>query len=179
MNRLSRKKHQLSAVAVFNTPEVKGEVLICKKDKSHVTLKATFTKLPKGNHGFHIHKAGDLRGEGCKGLCEHYDKGKHDHGSYHSTVRHIGDLGNILAKKNFLGKSSAKKNFLGKSSAKSSAKIKCKKTYTIKSTVHDLLGRSFVVHEDEDDLGKGGFPDSKVTGHSGARIACALIGRAM
>jgi len=152
----------LSAVAVFKTPQVEGEVIICKKDKSRVTLKATFTKLPKGNHGFHIHKAGDLRGEGCKGLCEHYDKGKHDHGSYYSTVRHTGDLGNI-------------KNFLGKSSAKSV----CKKTYTIKSTVHDLLGRSFVVHEDEDDLGKGGFSDSKVTGHSGARIACALIGRAM
>jgi Cu-Zn family superoxide dismutase len=155
-------KKSLSAVAVFKTPQVEGEVIICKKDKSRVTLKATFTKLPKGNHGFHIHKAGDLRGEGCKGLCEHYDKGKHDHGSYHSTVRHTGDLGNI-------------KNFLGKSSAKSV----CKKTYTIKSTVHDLLGRSFVVHEDEDDLGKGGFSDSKITGHSGARIACALIGRAM
>lgn len=146
-------KKSLSAVAVFKTPQVEGEVIICKKDKSRVTLKATFTKLPKGNHGFHIHKAGDLRGEGCKGLCEHYDKGKHDHGSYHSTVRHTGDLGNISNK--------------------------CKKTYTIKSTVHDLLGRSFVVHEDEDDLGKGGFPDSKITGHSGARIACALIGRAM
>ena len=146
-------KKSLSAVAVFKTPQVEGEVIICKKDKSRVTLKATFTKLPKGNHGFHIHKAGDLRGEGCKGLCEHYDKGKHDHGSYHSTVRHTGDLGNISNK--------------------------CKKTYTIKSTVHDLLGRSFVVHEDEDDLGKGGFSDSKVTGHSGARIACALIGRAM
>jgi Cu/Zn superoxide dismutase len=101
----SRKKHQLSAVAVFKTLQVEGEVLICKKDKSHVTLKAIFTKLPKGNHGFHIHKAGDLRGEGCKGLCEHYDKGKHNHGSYHSTVRHIGDLGNI---QNFLGQSSAK-----------------------------------------------------------------------
>lgn len=146
-------KKSLSAVAVFKTPQVEGEVIICKKDKSRVTLKATFTKLPKGNHGFHIHKAGDLRGEGCKGLCEHYDKGKHDHGSYHSTVRHTGDLGNISNK--------------------------CKKTYTIKSTVHDLLGRSFVVHEDEDDLGKGGFSDSKITGHSGARIACALIGRAM
>jgi Cu-Zn family superoxide dismutase len=150
---LKSLKKSLSAVAVFKTPQVEGEVIICKKDKSRVTLKATFTKLPKGNHGFHIHKAGDLRGEGCKGLCEHYDKGKHDHGSYHSTVRHTGDLGNISNK--------------------------CKKTYTIKSTVHDLLGRSFVVHEDEDDLGKGGFPDSKVTGHSGARIACALIGRAM
>ena len=153
---LKKSKKSLSAVAVFKTPQVEGEVIICKKDKSHVTLKATFTKLPKGNHGFHIHKAGDLRGEGCKGLCEHYDKGKHNHGSYHSTIRHTGDLGNIQKKKHI-----------------------CKKTYTIKSTVHDLLGRSFVVHEDEDDLGKGGFPDSKITGHSGARIACALIGRAM
>jgi len=33
------------------------------------------------------------------------------------------------------------------------------------------------VHEDEDDLGKGPFEDSLTTGHSGKRIACAIIGR--
>jgi len=32
------------------------------------------------------------------------------------------------------------------------------------------------VHADEDDLGRGGFPDSKTTGHAGARIACGVIG---
>jgi Cu-Zn family superoxide dismutase len=31
---------------------------------------------------------------------------------------------------------------------------------------------------DEDDCGKGGFPDSLTTGHAGKRIACAVIGYA-
>jgi Cu-Zn family superoxide dismutase len=38
------------------------------------------------------------------------------------------------------------------------------------------LGRAFVVHADEDDLGKGNFEDSKTTGHAGARLACGTIG---
>lgn len=32
------------------------------------------------------------------------------------------------------------------------------------------------VHEGEDDLGKGGFPDSKTTGHAGGRLSCGVIG---
>ena len=58
------------AVAVFNTRLVKGEVVFTQK-KSGVEIQATFTHL-KGIHGFHIHKAGDLRGEGCKNACDHY-----------------------------------------------------------------------------------------------------------
>lgn len=34
-----------------------------------------------------------------------------------------------------------------------------------------------IVHEDEDDLGKGPFEDSLVTGHSGKRMGCAIFGR--
>jgi Cu-Zn family superoxide dismutase len=143
------------AVAVFRG-KVEGEVVIRNKGKKSITIKARFTKLPKGKHGFHIHKAGDLRGEGCKGACEHYDIGNHCHGDYRSMERHTGDLGNIEMKRG-----------------------RCNKTYTIKNTsVKDLWGRSLIVHADEDDLGKGVFPDSMVTGHSGARIACAILGRA-
>ena len=149
-----RNTRKQKAVAVFRG-NVEGEVVI-HNCKGGVRINAFFTTLPKGKHGFHIHKAGDLRGEGCKGACEHYDIGNHCHGDYRSIERHTGDLGNIEMKRG-----------------------RCKKTYTVKhASVKDLWGRSLIVHADEDDLGKGGFPDSTVTGHSGARIACAILGRA-
>ena len=145
------------AIAVFNT-KIQGEVLV--SDCKHgVKIKAHFTKLPAGKHGFHIHKAGDLRGEGCMGLCEHYDIGHHVHGgppnerpNQRPVERHTGDLGNI--------------------------EVNQRKEYFIKGiTVKDLWGRSIIVHADEDDLGKGGFEDSSITGHSGKRMGCAIFGR--
>ena len=39
-----------------------------------------------------------------------------------------------------------------------------------------IIGRSVVCHADQDDLGTGGFHDSKTTGHAGARLACGTIG---
>jgi hypothetical protein len=69
----------VSAVAVFKTDIIVGDVLVTPH-KDGVKVQAHFTKLPPGKHGFHIHKAGDLRGEGCHGLCEHYDVGKNSHG---------------------------------------------------------------------------------------------------
>lgn len=146
------------AVAVFRTDTIYGDVIV-NNYRDGVQLNANFTKLPPGKHGFHIHKAGDLRGEGCKGLCEHYDIGANSHGGEPNSTkeRHTGDLGNIELKNG-----------------------KFTKTYYIKDIrVKDLWGRSIIVHQDEDDLGKGPHDDSKVTGHSGARIGCAIFGRAL
>jgi Cu-Zn family superoxide dismutase len=141
------------AVAVFKT-NIEGEVIVSDY-RDGVKIKAHFTKLPPGRHGFHIHKAGDLRGEGCMGLCEHYDIGNNVHGGYNSKKRHTGDLGNIELMNGI-----------------------CNKEYYIKGiTVNDLWGRSIIIHEDEDDLGQGTFEDSTITGHSGARIGCAIFGR--
>ena len=41
---------------------------------------------------------------------------------------------------------------------------------------YSIIGRSVVIHEDEDDLGKGGHKDSCTTGLCSKRIACGIIG---
>lgn len=155
----SKTKKLNDAVAVIKTNDINGEV-IAKNYKKGVIISVLFTKLPKGKHGFHIHKAGDLRGEGCRGLCEHYNiKGTGTHGGEpgETKERHTGDLGNIEIKE-------GQKMFT--------------KTYYIKNiSVQTLWGRSIIVHQDEDDLGQGPHEDSKITGHSGARIGCAIFGR--
>jgi len=141
-------------IATFSgANDVAGTITI-KKTKTGVRINVSFSKLPSGSHGFHIHKGGDLSGEGCLGACEHYHKGPpKDHGGPTGINRHTGDLGNISGTP-----------FI--------------KSYTLKDvSLSDLYGRSFIVHEDADDLGKGTFEDSKTTGHSGKRIACAVVGR--
>jgi superoxide dismutase, Cu-Zn family len=146
------------AVALFTgTNGITGEVNF-SQTSTGTKVYAIFTELPKGKHGFHIHKAGDLRGEGCKGACDHFHMGPQtQHGgpptSKNQQPRHTGDLGNLTGPNDEV-------------------------TYFLKGVnLDDLWGRSVIVHEDEDDLGRGPFEDSHTTGHSGKRIGCALIGR--
>ena len=146
------------AVALFTgTHGIKGEVIF-SQTPTGTKVHATFSELPKGKHGFHIHTAGDLRGEGCKGACDHFHMGaKKAHGGAPTSKnqeRHTGDLGNLTGPKDEV-------------------------SYLLKGVrLEDLWGRSVIIHEDEDDLGKGAFEDSKTTGHSGKRIGCVIIGRA-
>ena len=141
------------AVALFKTRSVRGEVTF-DDEKRGVRINATFTQLPDEEHGFHIHKAGDLRGEGCKLACDHFHVGppmNHGGPPGFKGERHTGDLGNVSVGSY---------------------------TYLLRDiAVSDLLGRSVIVHADRDDYGLGGQPDSLKTGHSGKRIACAIIGR--
>lgn len=140
------------AVAVFKQPDIVGSTVVQEKPYGCL-LTATFTKLPPGKHGFHIHVAGDLRGEGCAGACAHWSKQAVNHGGRpgETQERHTGDLGNIEEGTYF---------------------------YKLKGVKpSELWGRSLIIHADEDDLGKGTHDDSKTTGHSGARIGCAIFGR--
>lgn len=143
----------------FDTGHVKGEVIFTQIGPD-VEVRADFSELPPGEHGFHIHKAGDLRGEGCKAACDHFSldpNASHGGAPDSEGPRHTGDLGNIALGKN--GEPFHKK-------------------YILRNlNIQELYGRSVIIHEDPDDLGMGNFEDSKTTGHSGKRIACAIIGR--
>jgi len=73
--------------------------------------------------------------------------------------RHVGDLGNLKTN--------------SKGDAKYSFYDDCIK---LRGTKANIIGRGLIIHEDPDDCGQGGFPDSLTTGHAGKRIACAIIG---
>ena len=156
MGLLNSKSQITEAVSVITSSykgkTIEGTVLFIQKE-DHVNIKVDIKGLKKNHqHGFHIHETGDLR-EGCKSCCSHYNPTNTEHGDIEEG--HAGDLGNITTDDNG----------------------SCKMTFkTNKFIVDEILGRSIIIHEDKDDLGLGEFEDSKTTGHSGARIACAIIG---
>jgi len=147
----SKSKIQ-EAVAVILSGKIQGTVVF-KQKEDHVRIVIDIKGLNKNHkHGFHIHESGDLR-EGCKSCCAHYNP----HNTQHAGLEggHAGDLGNIKTNENGECNISIKTN---------------------KFIVDEILGRSIIIHQDEDDLGLGTFEDSKTTGHSGSRIACSVIG---
>ena len=138
--------------------KIKGTVVI-QEDliNKNVIISVNLSGIPPGLHGFHIHEYGDLR-EGCSSLCQHYNPKNKNHGGPNDKERHVGDLGNIEANK----KGIVNMKFVDK-------EVKLRGKYSV-------IGRSIVIHEDPDDLGKGNHKDSKTTGHAGKRIACGIIG---
>ena len=111
--------------------------------------------LKNGKHGFHIHEVGDFKGD-CVKAGPHFNPHKHYHSGRKNKKRHIGDLGNLQTKN---GKT--KGSFID---------------YKISlSGKNSIVGRSVVVHDLKDDLGKGGDEESLKTGNAGARLNCAKI----
>ena len=126
-----------------------------------VTVNYRISGLAPGPHGFHIHALGDLT-QGCMSAGGHFNPAGAPHGGPADapSARHVGDLGNIVAGADGVAEGTLTDALLALSGAGS------------------IVGRSVIVHADEDDLGKGGFPDSLTTGHAGARLACGVIGLA-
>jgi len=125
-----------------------------------VIVKASLSGLKPGKHGFHIHSLGDLS-KGCASAGGHFNPIGSPHGGPSDSFdkRHVGDLGNVTADENGNVDVTFEDSLL-----------------TLQGEL-SIIGRSVVVHADEDDLGQGGHPDSLTTGHAGSRIACGVIGR--
>lgn len=115
--------------------------------------------LAAGKHGFHVHEFGDNT-NGCTSAGPHFNPTKQEHGAPDAAIRHVGDLGNIVAD----GSGVAKVNISDK--------------LISLNGVNNIIGRTVVVHADIDDLGAGGHELSKTTGNAGARLGCGVIGLA-
>ena len=150
----------IEAICVLNENNIKGTIIFKEDLKNKdVIIKVNLQGLDYGLHGFHIHKYGDLS-QGCTSTCEHYNPFNKLHGGPEDSKnnRHVGDLGNIYSNKKKISKHIFRDKL-----------IKLRGKYSI-------IGRAVVIHQDEDDLGKGNYKDSKTTGHAGKRLACAVIG---
>jgi len=149
----------MKAIALLNSDQgVSGKFVFTQDFENDPTLiTATITGLPRGPHGAHIHTFGDLSG-GCATAKDHYNPFDKRHGGPGITERHIGDFGNIISE--------------GPDSVTHFSLID---DYVSLFGQYSVVGRSVVVHENEDDLGKGDYDDSPTTGHSGSRIACGPI----
>jgi len=110
-------------------------------------------------HAIHIHEYGDLS-NGCISLGGHWNPTNTQHGCFQDGYNHhAGDLiNNLIVQED--------KCFV----------YEYMDPFVTLFGKDSILGRSVVIHEGVDDLGRGGFEDSRITGHAGGRLTCAVIG---
>lgn len=108
--------------------------------------------LTPGNKGFHIHEKGDCSDPKAMSAGGHFNPGGSKHGAPGSG--HVGDLGNLVADKD----------------GRATIDVMLKGVLWRKEVSDSIVGRSVVVHMNEDDL------KTDPSGNSGERIACGVIG---
>ena len=96
--------------------------------------------------------------EGCKTAGPHFNPHGKTHGGPDDEERHVGDLGNVEVGED------------------GTVDYEIDDHLVQLTGEQNVIGRSFVVHANVDDLGKGGHELSSTTGNAGARLACGVIG---
>lgn len=146
------------AVCVLKGDVVSGVVHFTQESEDSPTLiEAEIKGLTPGLHGFHVHEYGDTT-NGCTSAGSHFNPFGKTHGGPGDENRHVGDLGNVEANSDGV------------------ATLKLEDQLIKIIGPHSIIGRAMVVHEKNDDLGKGGDEESLKTGNAGGRVACGIIG---
>jgi len=127
------------------------------KVKVRFILKGT----PNRTHAIHVHEFGDAMDGDCKSLGPHFNPYHTLHGSRrYDDQRHAGDLiNNITFDREGYFRYEYEDDIIRLSG----------------DTDYSIVGRSIVIHNKPDDLGKGGNDESLISGNAGERIACSSI----
>jgi len=142
------------AICVLHPTEgnmVNGTVTFTKSG-SGVVIEADLKGLTPGKHGFHVHEFGDCSALDAKSAGGHFNPENKKHAGPDDPERHVGDLGNIIAKED------------------STAHYQRTDSLISLTGKHSIIGRAMIVHAGEDDL------TSQPSGDAGARVACGVIG---
>ncbi len=145
------------AVCVLNpigTSQVTGTITFTEVEGGVLIQGKIAGFAPNSKHGIHIHEFGDCSSPDGSAAGPHYNPNGMMHGGPSDLKRHEGDLGNIEA------------------DASGVATIDYIDPVIKLTGDASVIGRSVIIHAQEDDL------KSQPAGNSGPRIACGVIGLA-
>ncbi len=150
----SQSEHEIKMAEVILSPKsgskVEGKVTFYEHGDG-VRIVAHVEGLTPGKHGFHIHEHGDCSAADGATAGGHFNPTSMPHGSPDDPQHHAGDLGNLEA------------------NAQGVAEYEAVNPWIDLNGPFSIVGKSIVVHQDEDDL------TSQPAGNSGARIGCGTI----
>ena len=121
-----------------------------------VTIALTITKLPAGQHGWHVHTVGKCDPPDFTTAGTHFNPDGHQHGALNPQGPHAGDLGNLTVSAD----GTAKVEFLAKAVTLEPGKS---------NSLFKAEGTAIVIHTNPDD------EKTDPSGNSGGRIACGVV----
>ena len=142
------------AICVLHATEgndVKGMVTFVPTAEG-ISVVADVEGLTEGKHGFHIHEFGDISSLDGKSAGGHFNPDDKPHGAPTDEMRHVGDLGNLVANSDGI------------------AHYEWTDKHITFDGLHSIIGRAIIIHAGEDDL------TSQPTGNAGSRVAYGVIG---
>ncbi len=120
----------------------------------NVTLDLNAYKLTPGYHAVHIHEKGDCSSADAASAGGHWNPTDDKHGKWDTEHFHMGDIGNLIANEEGVGRVLFKtdKWCMGCSDASK-----------------NIIGKSLIIHAAKDDF------HTQPTGNAGGRVGCVEI----
>lgn len=122
-----------------------------QEDNGALTVTASVTGAPPGEHGLHIHANGICEGD-FTSAGGHFNPANTDHACPPATPRHAGDLGNITIGADGSGTLTV-----------------TVRNATLAEAANSVVGKAMILHAGTDDC------QTQPTGDAGSRLACGVI----